>query len=86
MMTDVQREVAIHLLANAMRRLRAREAERPPGTGEDNAGARLMPVRRADYEVYLRGMLDMLRALYGPATAEELHRLARAFERSSSTR
>ena len=88
-MTDVQREVAVHLLANAFRRLRARESELPSRTDDGDESAnrgQLMSPRNAGDEMYLRGMLDMLRALYGPAAADELHRLARAFERSVSTR
>jgi len=84
--SDVQREVAVHLLANAMRRLRVREAERHASPEENIGGARLLPARGAAEEAYLRGMMDLLRAVYGPATADELYRSARTFERSISTR
>jgi hypothetical protein len=84
--SDIQREVAVHLLANAIRRLRVRESERQPPSEESDGGARLLPARGATEEAYLRGMVDMLRSLYGPATADEMYRSARAFERSMSTR
>lgn len=85
MISDVQREVAVHLLANAIRRIRVRESERYLSP-EVSDGTRLTPARGATEETYLRGMMDVLRALYGPATADELYRSARAFERSMSTR
>lgn len=85
MMTDIQREVAVHLLANALRRLRAREQQRGERSGDEGTTPIAQTRGKID-EMYLRGMLDMLRGLYGPAMTDELHRLARAFERSKSTR
>ena len=71
MIGDVQREVALHLLANALRKRRA------PAASSALPGARRRP------DDYLRGMLDLLTALYGRATADELEREARALEGSA---
>jgi hypothetical protein len=87
MLSDTQREVAVHLLANAMRRLQLREHD--PATLQSGADAskRMMASKHLQSdEAYLRGMVDMLRAIYGPTRADEIYRTARAFERTASTR
>jgi len=87
MMSDTQREVAVHLLANAMRRLQVREHGPSTLQPEADSSTRLMASKQSHSdEAYLRGMVDLLRALYGPARADDLYRAARAFERTASTR
>jgi hypothetical protein len=86
MLNDVQREVAVHVLANALRKVRSLESrERSSG----RAGV-LTPAfrggRHACDEHYARGMLDMLAALYGEETATDALQRARALERTSSSR
>lgn len=85
MISEIQREVAVHLLANALRNLRVNDSGQP-GQGSDDTDppARARRRRRAEDE-YMRGMLDMLNGLYGQAYANELLRAARALERSTST-
>jgi hypothetical protein len=86
MISDIQREVAVHLLANALRRLRAHET-RPARDNGDAAEILERPHgRRNPDEEYIRGMIDMLRALCGKAYTDDLLRAARALERSASTR
>lgn len=65
---DVQLEVAVHLIANAIRRTKIYVATHPSA-----AAAR----RRDDY---LRGQLDMLRALHGPAITTAIHNAAKHLE------
>jgi hypothetical protein len=77
MISDVQREVAVHLLANALRkrRLPAAESDALAGFGSH---------RRNQDGDYLRGMLDLLTVLYGRLVADELYREAQALERSTT--
>ena len=78
MIDDVQREVALHLLANAIRKQRIAAAR--------HAGAAASPLvdrRRSPEDAYLRGMLDLLRALHGRPLADELHRDAATLERGT---
>jgi hypothetical protein len=86
MMSDTQREVAVHLLANALRKVRLNE-HRAMNSAEPDGVA---PARRGNREQcderYVRGMLDMLSGLYGAAYANELYRTARSLERSASLR
>jgi hypothetical protein len=80
MLTDIQHEVAVHLLANALRKRRRRTPTLGSIDATTNRSARAHP----DDE-YLRGMLDLLTALYGRETTDELYRQALALERAAST-
>ena len=83
MLSDAQREVAIHLLANAIRQAYLREGTRmPPEFGSRSIAGASVPSRRNSSEAYLRGMFDLLRGLYGATSAEELYRAAQTLERS----
>ena len=77
MISDVQREVTVHLLANALRKRRAPNGGLSP---DDGAGNR----RRRQNDDYLQGMLDLLTVLYGRVLTDELFRDAQALERSTS--
>lgn len=77
MLDEIQREVATHLLANAMRRARIASGRR---NGPVVNGGMLSGRGRSAEDEYLRGMIDLLRALHGLATADELLRAARALE------
>lgn len=77
MLGDIQREVAVHLVANALRGRRIAAERR--GESSEAAGA-FGNRRRSPEDAYLRGMLDLLTALYGRAFADELYREARALE------
>jgi hypothetical protein len=79
MIDDVQREVAVHLLANALRKRRI------PSGGRGGAPNGFGNRRRSPSDEYLRGMIDMLNALYGRALADELYREALTLESTSST-
>ena len=86
MINDIQREVAVHLLANALRRLRVQD-QRPAHDNGDATEILGRPRgRRNPDEEYIRGMIDLLNALCGKAFTDELLRAARALERSASTR
>ncbi|MCC6793087.1 MAG: hypothetical protein IT336_15470 [Thermomicrobiales bacterium] len=74
-MSDIQHEVAVHLLANALRKRRS---------GSQRIGERRG--RRNPDDDYLRGMIDLLNALYGRDRTDELYRQALALERSASNR
>lgn len=77
MLDDIQREVAVHLLANAIRKQRIAAARRGGAPGNPTTlGAR----RRRPEDEYLRGMVDLLRALHGRSLADELVRAAQTLE------
>jgi hypothetical protein len=78
MIDDVQREVAVHLLANALRK------RRNPSGGRSGAAAGLGNRRRSPNDEYLRGLIDMLNGLYGRALADELYRQALTLESTNS--
>jgi hypothetical protein len=78
MIGDVQREVVVHLLANALRKRRL------PPHREDGTAAVPSNRRRSPDDEYLRGMIDMLNALYGRPLVDELYQEALALERSTS--
>jgi hypothetical protein len=76
MLDDIQREVAVHLLANAMRKQRI-SSDRRTASGNAYGANRL----NAD-AAYLRGMIDLLTTLHGRAFADELIGEARALEQA----
>jgi hypothetical protein len=87
MMSETQREVAVHLLANGLRKLRLDGQEPHRGTLSEGAGLEFRGARRgARDEAYVKGMLDMLSGLFGATYSNELLRAAYALERSASTR
>jgi hypothetical protein len=82
MFDDVQREVAVHLLANALRRQRIRSGRRH---GFPDAPAVLSAGGQNSNDEYLRGMIDLITALYGRALADELYREASTLENPNAT-
>jgi hypothetical protein len=80
MLDDIQREVATHLLANALRKRRIAEARHGQLAGD---GSGLGNRRRSPEDAYLRAMLDLLTALYGRAFTDELHHDAQVLEQSN---
>lgn len=79
MLDDIQREVAIHLLANALRKCRITSERHGNNAGPAAHGGR----RRNPEDEYLRGMVDLLTALHGRVLADQLQREARRFELNS---
>ena len=84
MISAAQREVAVHLLANAIRQINVREQSaanhEPAVASRTGVGA---SARRNSDQAYLRGMYDVLRALYGASSAEDMYRAAQLLERPS---
>lgn len=79
--TDEQREIAVVLLANAVRKQRRRSPPAAPGQ-DDPLPLRAARAGESANERYVRGMLDMVAILFadGRATADACLRAARALE------
>jgi hypothetical protein len=82
MLDEIQREVAVHLLANAIRKRRIAAARH---AAVSESPALLGNRRRTPEDEYLRGMLDLLTSLYGRGFADELYQAAQALERTTTT-
>lgn len=81
MITEIQQEVAIHLLANAIRKTAGQAASKNERQGPPPSGSW---GRRNPDEAYLRGMVDMLNGLVGRALADDMYREAVYRERGVS--